>query len=77
MIKTFADKGTQELYATGKSRRLPPDIARRATRKLEYIDLATRCIALGILDTGMKVVHPAASTKPLNRFSVPLLPDPL
>ena len=42
MIKTFADKGTQELYATGKSRRLPPDIARRATRKLEYIDLATR-----------------------------------
>ena len=41
MIRTFADRHTQELYATGKSRRFPPDIARRATRKLEYIDLAT------------------------------------
>lgn len=27
---------------TGSSKRFPPDIARRATRKLEYIDLATR-----------------------------------
>ena len=42
MIKSFADKRTQELYATGKVRRLPPDIARRAARKLEYIDLATQ-----------------------------------
>lgn len=42
MIKTFADKQTQELYATSASRRFPPDIARRAVRKLEYIDLATR-----------------------------------
>ena len=41
MIKTFADKHTQDLYATGRSKRFPPDIARRATRKLEYIDLAT------------------------------------
>ncbi|MDA1129387.1 MAG: type II toxin-antitoxin system RelE/ParE family toxin [Chloroflexi bacterium] len=41
MIKTFADRHTQELYATGRSRRFPPDIARRARRKLEYIDLAT------------------------------------
>ena len=41
MIRTFADKDTQELYSTGRSRRLPPDIAKRAMRKLEYIDLAT------------------------------------
>ena len=41
MIKTFADRHTQELYAMGKSKRFPPDVARRATRKLEYIDLAT------------------------------------
>jgi proteic killer suppression protein len=41
VIKTFADRQTQELYVTGKSKRLPPDIARRATRKLEYIDLAS------------------------------------
>ena len=42
MIKTFADRHTQELYATGNSKRFPPDVAKRATRKLEYIDLATR-----------------------------------
>ena len=41
MIKTFADKRTGELYATGKSRRVPQNIAKRAMRKLEYIDLAT------------------------------------
>lgn len=41
MIKTFADRHTQELYVTGKSRRFSPDIIRRATRKLEYVDLAT------------------------------------
>lgn len=42
MIQTFADRDTQELYSTGKSKRFPPDIVKRAVRKLEYIDLATR-----------------------------------
>lgn len=42
VIKTFADRHTQELYTTGKSKRFPPDIAKRAARKLEYVDLATR-----------------------------------
>ena len=42
MIKTFADRHTKELYVTGKSRRFPPDVANRAKRKLEYIDLASR-----------------------------------
>ena len=42
MIKTFADRHTRELYVTGKSRRFPPDVAKRAKRKLEYIDLASR-----------------------------------
>jgi toxin HigB-1 len=42
MIKSFADRRTQELYLTGKAKRVPPDVARRAARKLEYIDLATR-----------------------------------
>ena len=41
MIKTFADRETQALYLTGKSRRIPPDVVRRAVRKLEYVDLAT------------------------------------
>jgi len=42
MIKTFAERHTQELYATGKSKRFPADAAGRAARKLEYVDLATR-----------------------------------
>ena len=42
MIKSFGDKSTEDLYVTGKSKRFPPDIARRAVRKLEYIDLAAR-----------------------------------
>ena len=42
MIKTFADRHTQELFATGASRRFPPDIARRAARKLEYVNAAVR-----------------------------------
>ena len=41
MIKTFADRRTQELYATGKCKRLPPEIVKCASRKLEYLDLAT------------------------------------
>ncbi|MCZ7650086.1 MAG: type II toxin-antitoxin system RelE/ParE family toxin [Thermoanaerobaculia bacterium] len=41
MIRSFADRHTQELYETGRSRRLPPDVLRRAVRKLEYVDLAT------------------------------------
>lgn len=42
MIKTFADQFTQALYVTGKSRRFPPDIVKRAVRKLEYVNLAVR-----------------------------------
>lgn len=42
MIKTFADRHSQELYVTGKSKRLPAGIIKRAKRKIEYIDLATR-----------------------------------
>jgi proteic killer suppression protein len=41
VIKTFADKHTRELFITGKSRRIQPDLLRRAIRRLEYIDLAT------------------------------------
>ena len=42
MIKTFADKKAQELYTTGRLKRFPPDVARWARRKLEYVDLASR-----------------------------------
>jgi len=42
MIRTFADRRTQELYATGRAKRFPADVAVRAARRLEYLDLATR-----------------------------------
>ena len=40
MIKTFADKRTQELYSKGRSKSFPSDVASRAARKLEYVHLA-------------------------------------
>ena len=42
MIKSFADKRTRDLFVNGKAARVPTEIARRAARKLEYIDLAHR-----------------------------------
>jgi proteic killer suppression protein len=42
MIKSFADRETQALYATGKTKRPPPDIQKCAARKLQYLDLAVR-----------------------------------
>lgn len=41
MIKSFADRRTQDLYEKGSARRFPPDVGARAARKLEYADLAT------------------------------------
>jgi toxin HigB-1 len=41
MIRTFADKQTEQFWVTGKIRRLPPDIARRALRKLSALDAAS------------------------------------
>lgn len=40
MIKTFADKRTQELYAYGKTKKFPANVTPRAARKLEYLNLA-------------------------------------
>ncbi len=48
MIKTFADRHTENLFVTGRSKRLPPNVVRRARRKLEYIGLAVRLGDLGI-----------------------------
>jgi proteic killer suppression protein len=42
VIKSFADRRTQDLYLTGTAKRFPPDVAARAARELEYVDLATR-----------------------------------
>jgi len=42
MIKTFADKQTQQLYVNGKARRVPSDVVGRAVRKLEQVNAAAR-----------------------------------
>ena len=42
MIKTFADKETQQIFVKGKSKQLPPDLIRRAIRRMEYIHFATK-----------------------------------
>jgi proteic killer suppression protein len=41
VIKSFADRRTKALYESGTAKHFPADAARRAARKLEYIDLAT------------------------------------
>ena len=40
MVKSFADKQTEQFWVTGKLRRLSPDIARCALQKLSAINAA-------------------------------------
>ena len=40
MIESFASAETERLFATGKSRRLPPDILRRTVMRLTQLDAA-------------------------------------
>lgn len=40
MIRTFADRETEQFFATGKSRRLPRQILRRAAMRLRQLDAA-------------------------------------
>ena len=40
MIKTFADKTTEELFCEGKAKGVPTDIQTRVVRKLDMIDSA-------------------------------------
>ena len=40
MILSFADDETERLFASGKSRRLPPTILRRAIMRLTQLDAA-------------------------------------
>ena len=37
MIKNFIDKDTENLYRTGRSKKFPPDIWKRAVRKLDML----------------------------------------
>jgi toxin HigB-1 len=40
MIRSFADKETQNLYVTGKSGKFPAAICKAGLRKLDYLDAA-------------------------------------
>jgi toxin HigB-1 len=42
MIRSFADAETEELFVTGKARRLPSDILRRGLMRLNQLHAATR-----------------------------------
>jgi proteic killer suppression protein len=42
VIRSFADKETERLFAGETSRRLPQDIVRRAVGRLQHLHLATR-----------------------------------
>ncbi len=48
MLRSFADRYTQDVYVLGRSKRFPADIVRRAIRRLEYIDLAARLEDLAV-----------------------------
>ena len=41
MIRSFADSETEKLFATGRSRRLPPDVPKRAVMRLTQLNAAT------------------------------------
>jgi proteic killer suppression protein len=42
VIKTFAESSTEALFRTGKAKSVPPDVLRRALRKLEALHVALR-----------------------------------
>jgi proteic killer suppression protein len=42
VIQTFANPETEHLFATGKSRRLPTEILKRAAMRLSQLHAATR-----------------------------------
>ena len=41
MIKTFKNTQTETLFATGKSKKFPPDVVKRAIMRLTQLDNAT------------------------------------
>jgi proteic killer suppression protein len=42
VIRSFVDPETERLFATGKARRLPPDILKRAMMRLQQLDSAQK-----------------------------------
>ena len=48
MIKSFRHKGLRELFETGKSRKVRPDLSARALRRLDALDAAALTSELNI-----------------------------
>jgi proteic killer suppression protein len=48
VIKTFADRQTEEPFRTGKAKKVPADVARRALRKLEAVHVAHKVADLKV-----------------------------
>lgn len=48
MIKSFADRDSEELWVTGRSRRVPGEIRQRALVKLQLIDAAVELAFLSV-----------------------------
>ena len=48
MIKSFADRDTEKLWVTGRSRRVPGEIRQRALVKLQLIDAAVELTFLSV-----------------------------
>jgi proteic killer suppression protein len=42
MIRSFADAESAPFFVTGKSRRLPPDVVKRAAMRLRQLNAATQ-----------------------------------
>ena len=48
MIRTFADRRTESLFLTGDAWGVPPDVVRRAARKLDTLHAASRLSDLAV-----------------------------
>jgi proteic killer suppression protein len=48
VIKSFADRDTEKLWVTGRSRRVPGEIRERALVKLQLIDAAVELAFLSV-----------------------------
>lgn len=49
MIKSFADKDTENLYLTGRSKQFPAAVCKVGMRKLDYLNAALRLEDLRVL----------------------------
>lgn len=66
MIRSFRNKGLADLYRTGKSAKVRPDLQTRALRRLDAMNAATNPDALNIPGFNF---HPLKGHKP-TRYTI-------